>query len=559
MKSKLYYLLWLFAIAPLAFISCDDDNEIEEATLEVSMDPVNFAKAGGEQTVTITTNKDKWVATSPLESTWLTLTQSGNQLSVKANENAEGVERKGYILVNAGGAAAKISVIQSAGDVILNISAEAVELDFNGGEKRIDVVSNETFTVTVDEAATWLTTNYMVGSSYFTLAASAYDGNEARIGKIYVVAGSTTKEVTVTQSGQDLIILPFLAQTTTFKDVMAFEEARGSVVIQFPDGFFSNAFYFATGNKDFPQVGYAYEDASIGNYVQAVSATANKELLPEIEKALKAKGFTKSGELYVHETIPYAVTVTEEAAGISISADYSPIQDKDYPTFATLPLTDPQMGWTSYPELEIHGKIYSEVQAWEAEKGGTFSADNSTIDKPEDDPNAGDFAWYDVAKADLDAGLLTRCYWVYVTKGQDAVPADYPYLNEISSARMIYTKLDYAYWSPAGGASYYMTKEFTAKLAADKFIYVTTNQGYSFYGRTNSNGTMDVLCFGIVKFSDVAAGQPVLDFQTFKNPVEEESSAISILTNKNKLAKFVKAINEKMQKMEKSQPFKRIK
>ena len=70
---------------------------------------------------------------------------------------------------------------------------------------------------------------------------------------------------------------------------------------------------------------------------------------------------------------------------------------------------------------------------------------------------------------------------------------------------------------------------------------------------------MDVLCFGIVKFSDVAAGQPVLDFQTFKNPAEEESSAISILTNKNKLAKFVKAINEKMQKMEKSQPFKRIK
>ena len=121
MKSRLYYLLWLFAIAPLAFISCDDDNEIEEATLEVSMDPVNFAKAGGEQTVTITTNMDKWVATSPLESTWLTLTQSGNQLSVKANENAEGVERKGYILVNAGGAAAKISVIQSAGDVTLNI------------------------------------------------------------------------------------------------------------------------------------------------------------------------------------------------------------------------------------------------------------------------------------------------------------------------------------------------------------------------------------------------------------------------------------------------------
>lgn len=144
MKSKFYYLLWLFAIAPLAFISCDDDNEIEEATLEVSMDPVNFAKAGGEQTVTITTNMDKWVATSPLESSWLTLTQSGNQLSVKANINTEGVERKGYILVNAGSAAAKISVIQSAGDVILNISADKVAFLKKGGEQRIDVVATTT-------------------------------------------------------------------------------------------------------------------------------------------------------------------------------------------------------------------------------------------------------------------------------------------------------------------------------------------------------------------------------------------------------------------------------
>lgn len=558
MKTMLNLFFWILTIMPLIFISCDDNDEVEPATIELSTESVNFAKDGGEQTVTITINKEKWLATSPLESNWLTLTQSGDQLSVKAAINTQGIERKGYILINSGDAAAKISVTQSAGDVILNLSAEAVNLDYNGGEKRIDVVCNETFTVAVDEAATWLTANHMAGSSYFTLAVNAYDGNEVRTGKIYITAGSTIKEVTVTQSGQDLVLLPFLAKTTTFKELMTFEEARGSVVIEYPS-LFSSAFYFATANKEFPQVGYAYADASVGSYAQGVSATTNKELLPEIKKALTAKGFNLNGGLYTHETIPYAVTVAEESAGITINANYTPIQDKDYPTFAVLPMTDAQMQWTSYPDLEIHGKLYSEVQAWEAEKGSTFSPEMSTIDEPADDPDAGDFAWYDVSKADMDAGMLARSYWIHVNKGADAVPDDYPYLNEVSSARTMYTKLDYAYWTPEGSTTYYMTKEFTAKLAAENFIYIMTNQGYSFYGRTNSNGTMDVLCFNVVRFSDVADGQPMLDFQTFKNPAPAESSVASILTSKERLIEFTKAINGKMQKMEKSQPFKRIK
>lgn len=559
MKSKLHSLLWIFAFLPFIFSSCDDDESVDPATIELSSAAVNFTKDGGEQAVTITTNKEEWLATSPLESTWLTLTQSGDQLSVKASVNTEGVERKGYILINSGDAAAKISVIQSAGDIILNLSTEAVSMDFNGGEKRIDVVSNETFTVTADEAADWLTVVYMTGSNYFTLAATAYDGNEPRTGKIYIAAGSATKELTVTQTGQELVILPFFAAQTTFKEVMAYEEARGSVIIQFPDGFFSSAFYFATANKDFPQVGYAYEDASVGSYAQAATATTNTALLPEIEKALVARGFVNGGDgIYTHTTIPYTVTVTEETDGISISADYTPVQDKDYPTFAKLPLTDPQMGWTSYPEGEIGGADYTAVvQPWEAGKGSTFNADISTIDEPEDDPSAGDFAWYDVSEADQAAGLYARSYWVYVNKGDDAVGADYPYLNQVSAAREFYTKLDFVYWTPEDSATSYMTREFTALLAAGNFVFMNVSQGYSFYGKTNANGTLDVLCFKMVQFSDVGDGQTMIDFQTFKNAAEE--SAVSILSDKNKLMKFVKDMKAKMQKMEKSQPFKRIK
>ncbi len=540
MKSKLYYLLWLFAIAPLAFISCDDDNEIEEATLEVSMDPVNFAKAGGEQTVTITTNKDKWVATSPLESTWLTLTQSGNQLSVKASENTEGVERKGYILVNAGGAAAKISVIQSAGDVILNISAEKVTFAIKGGEQRIDVVSNDIFKVEVDDAAKeWLNTTHMEGTTYFTISANVNGEADVRTGKIYVTAGSITKEVAVSQEGKDLIVLPFVAQEASIGKIVAFEQERGSVLIKLPDGLFNpDQYYFATTNEDFPQVGYQCPDT--GTYLQGVTATTNSDLCKgnKFEKFMTDKGFEKTGDgQYEHKEFPYTVSLEFAKDGVTIHTVYTPKQDKGHPTFAEFPLKV-QMTWTGLPEEEIHGKKYDEIVAWEATAGGTFSEKESVL------PG---FAWYNIAEN--DANITARAYWMNT---KEDVPADSPFMDEVSSARVVYDNIDLAMWYDESAQKYYMTKEFTALLAKEGFNFLRTNQGYDFYQKENN-----VIAFKVARFEGYLNEQPVLDFQTFK--VEAGTSSVSLMTNKDKLTEFVKMINQKMQKMEKRQPLKSIK
>lgn len=534
MRSKLYYLLWLFAIAPLAFISCDDDNEIEEATLEVSMDPVNFAKAGGEQTVTITTNMDKWVATSPLESTWLTLTQSGNQLSVKANENAEGVERKGYILVNAGGAAAKISVIQSAGDVILNISAEKVAFASKGGEQRIDVVSNDNFKVEVDQAAnTWLKTTFMEGTNYFTISADMNSGTDERTGKIYITAGSTTKEVTVTQEGKALILLPFFAKEASIGKIAAYEQERGSVLIKTPDGLFNaDQYHFATANEEFPLIIYACADAYT-NYAQAATATANGDLCKgdKFEKYMTAQGFEKKGEgQYEHKEFPYSITITFEDGGATILATYAPKQDKDYPTFSEIPLKQ-QMEWTGLFEEEIHGAKYTVVEAWEAEKGATLNTEMSALPA---------FAWFDPAKS--EANTVARAYWINTE--EDDAPADY--MDEINGARVIFDKIDLAMWQD--GNTYYMTKEFEKLLADVGFIYVSTSSnGYINYVKGNN-----ALVFKVVQFSDFMVGTRLLDFQTFK--IESGTSAVSILTNMDKRIEFLKQIEKKTQKLEKHSP-----
>lgn len=541
MKSKFYYLLWLFAIMPIAFLSCDDNNDYEEATLEVSANPVSFAKAGGEQTVEITTNRDKWVASSPLESSWLTLTQNGTQLTVKAAVNAEGVERKGYILVNAGDATAKINVTQSAGDIYLNISTETAEFDITGGEKRIDVVSNDIFKVEVEEAAkAWLNASYMEGITYFTLTAAENTGAEARTGKVYVTAGSVTKEVAVTQEAKvvERVLLPFMGNPATIGKIAAYEQERGSVLIKTPDGLFNpDQYHFATSNDDFPIIIYACDDAYT-NYSQAMTATEDATLCegPEFDAFMESKGFEKSSEgLYAHKEFPYTITVTIEDDGATLLANYVPKQDKDYPTFSEIPLKK-QMGWTGLAEESKHGSKYEVAVAWEEEVGGTFNAEMSAMPS---------FAWFDPAKT--DANVSGRGYWIYNEKDGD--PAEF--IGEINGARVIYNKLDLAMWND--GTKYYLTKEFEKLLSDAGFTYLgASSQGYQFY----TDGT-DQLVFNITRFTNVNGGLPILDFQTSK--LASDASAVSILTNMEKRIEFFKAMKQQMNKMESTQTLKRIK
>lgn len=552
MKQKKFtppiFLLSLIAFISFALFSCSSD-DYEEATLSASTESVDFTNAGGDQTVTINTNRDKWVASSSLESSWLTLAQDGNTLTVTADKNTEGADRKGIILINAGDATLKLNVTQSAGDAVIVLTEETAEFDFAGGEKVIGVKSNKAFTVDEDDAATdWLLVTYNSDFGFIKLSAKPYNGKEPRTGKFYIAAGTSTKEFTVTQTGTELVVLPLLDKETSFRTVNAYEAKRGSVVLQYPDGLFSNVYYFGTPNSDFPQIGYAYTDPSQG-YTQAATATTNTELLPEIEKALEAKGFKKSGATYTSPDIPYSVVVTKETDGITIVATYTPVQDKAYPTFAKVPLTETQMTWTGNIDLEIHGKKYDDVKAWEASKGSTLDETISSIQLPATDPDAGGFAWYETSNDDRAKNLIVRAYWFNVDKGEDAIPSTSPYLNELDAARELYDKTELAFWTDNQGTTH-VTDEFTKLLADAKFIYVTTtSSGYQFYAR--ANGTyMDVLGFKIVNFSDYGDGTPLLDFQTYKDE-NSVGSVASILASKGKngaFAKFVKSANEHFKK-----------
>ena len=67
--------------------ACKTTEEVEEATLALSSETLTFAKESSEQTVTISTNKESWLAFSPQEGSWINLSQEGNTLHIQAEKN----------------------------------------------------------------------------------------------------------------------------------------------------------------------------------------------------------------------------------------------------------------------------------------------------------------------------------------------------------------------------------------------------------------------------------------------------------------------------------------
>ena len=86
MKKSLFSILMLLSVLFVASCSSDDDDFVE-ATLEVSTAQVTLSNSSMDQTVAITTNQTKWIATSPAEGDWLMLEQQGNNLVVRAMDD----------------------------------------------------------------------------------------------------------------------------------------------------------------------------------------------------------------------------------------------------------------------------------------------------------------------------------------------------------------------------------------------------------------------------------------------------------------------------------------
>ena len=138
MRRFHFTLLGVLSVFLLSLLcpSCRPQSDVEEATLELSATALTLPREGTAQTLTITTNQSSWSAFSPQEATWITLRQEGNTLYVGAQANASGQERTGAVLVQAGGLQRRVTVHQTAADVLLE-APESVVLQAEGGSSEV--------------------------------------------------------------------------------------------------------------------------------------------------------------------------------------------------------------------------------------------------------------------------------------------------------------------------------------------------------------------------------------------------------------------------------------
>ena len=209
MRRFYFTLLGVLSVFLLSLLcpSCRPQSDVEEATLELSATALTLPREGTAQTLTITTNQSSWSAFSPQEATWITLRQEGNTLYVGAQANASGQERTGAVLVQAGGQQRRVTVHQTAADVLLE-APESVVLQAEGGSSEVSFECNsDALTIELAEGAGWLRVDKRTAKT-FTLVAEANADKHNRTAKITLTAGTVVRELEVTQLGLTPYIFP---------------------------------------------------------------------------------------------------------------------------------------------------------------------------------------------------------------------------------------------------------------------------------------------------------------------------------------------------------------
>ena len=522
MRLNIKYLLGFFAL--LLFLpACKNNDEVEEATLELSSQALAFAKDASEQVVTVTTNKDNWSAFSTQEA-WLTTEQSGNSLKVKVAANTVGRDRAASIIVNAGGLQKRIAVKQSAADAVLEPEEASVYFPVEGGVKKVAFSSNGgDVKVELGAAVDWLSIEKVTANS-FVLVAKESTQTSKRSVKVNLIVGTTIKEIEVVQEGTIQYVL---------SEVLRYEQGRGHTLIKIPDGLFNTSLYrFLTKSKIMTFIQYEFSSESAIGFASAATLCEEKYAKDnaDFDAALKEQGFEKAGFdkdgktlLYRNAKLPLLIRVAFKDGAAAVVTSYDPIQDKDYPTFKTLPMTN-QTQYMGDRDLKITGKKRAEIH--EIEKGWGSTLNDAFKQK--------NYENYKITKAFEDE--YARGYFYVVPDKK--IPADDPYVDVTHNVQAMYKNIGLGFWTDALGRRA-LTKEVVKLFTDNNFPYFGALNGgaQAFYNKDKK------MAYVIRIVKDKETKEEVFEIQSFYEDVDAGSST-SIMPLAN-YAQQIKAYNAK--------------
>ena len=503
---QLFRSLFSLFLLLILLIACKTQELPEEVTLELSTTSLTFDKGGSEQTLTVTTNRSHWTATSPQEADWVVLTQEGNTLKVRAKANQQGQDRQGSVIVNAGGEQRRVALRQSASEVLLDLGANRVTFPVEGGQEVVTYYANvEELRVELPTPESWLTVDSRI-KGRISITAQPNEGEAQRTAKINLSTGTLVREIEVVQSGSIQYILPLQKFPASLQDVIRFERSRFSEHTRTRERGEVVLFRYATQSTLMPLLEYEFESERSRGYQAAITLCLDDKYLRDnanFAAFLKANGYEKDNALttpeqdvYTNKTLPLNLNVAYDPSGQALlETVYIPRQSKDYPTFSKIPLED-RIPLGSFRSQGIHGKTKTLDDVLSNMSYDRFRATKSL------------------------EGEAVRGYF-YVAK-DDNKPQDDPYVGEVSSVQSIFTDLSKAFWMDALGRSY-LTKEFLTLLTKGGYSYIRTFDGgyIAFYNATKQ--------YAYIVHQAVTEGKPSIEIQAYKLKLQSSGNARTLL------------------------------
>ncbi|WP_311415995.1 BACON domain-containing protein [Hoylesella shahii] len=476
----------------LCLCSCAKEDEFEMPTLVLSESSVSFDKGVGERTISVTTNQNSWIASSPQEGDWLSLVQDGNVLKVKVAENKMGTERISHVIVNANGATGKIEVRQSAADVTLDVVPTAIYLPQSGGEKVVDVTTNTSaYDVVLSEDVTWL--KIIKGDEEIKLVAERNDSYLNREVKLYAKSGNQTREIVVSQSGIQRFVLPInpgLPQDV--HKIMEYELGRGSYLREYQSAMpaygLEEMYTFITPSPIFTLMQYSSADGitpsqiiTVGDGATAVEAVKDKAFAKFLADNGYVRSNSSSDREYVNdkELLALKVYISEKVGNQGVNLTFTPVMKQvgDYKTFDRLPyyplelLQDDNVKLAQVEKYEQDAGSKEEERSFNENKNTEVSQLQYTL------------------KANSDASAPYSRIHIFYTTGKDGKsPAK---LGSVQIGALLFKDTSLGLWKY--GNKWVVTNEFKKKLGDEGFSYLRSAGNTHYFVRERDHLLIAVL------------------------------------------------------------------
>ena len=476
----------------LCLCSCAKEDEFEMPTLVLSESSVSFDKGVGERTISVTTNQNSWIASSPQEGDWLSLVQDGNVLKVKVAENKMGTERTSHVIVNANGATGKIEVRQSAADVTLDVVPTAIYLPQSGGEKVVDVTTNTSaYDVVLSEDVTWL--KIIKGDEEIKLVAERNDSYLNREVKLYAKSGNQTREIVVSQSGIQRFVLPInpgLPQDV--HKIMEYELGRGSYLREYQSAMpaygLEEMYTFITPSPIFTLMQYSSADGitpsqiiTVGDGATAVEAVKDKAFAKFLADNGYVRSNSSSDREYVNdkELLALKVYISEKVGNQGVNLTFTPVMKQvgDYKTFDRLPyyplelLQDDNVKLAQVEKYEQDAGSKEEERSFNENKNTEVSQLQYTL------------------KANSDASAPYSRIHIFYTTGKDGKSPDK--LGSVQIGALLFKDTSLGLWKY--GNKWVVTNEFKKKLGDEGFSYLRSAGNTHYFVRERDHLLIAVL------------------------------------------------------------------